>query len=41
MKKAAVSSILVVVVLLALRVTAESQQPKIVARICFLGASNS
>ena len=41
MKKAAVSSILVVVVLLALGVIAEAQQPKKVARICFLGASNA
>ena len=38
MKKAAVSSILVAVMLLTLGVTADAQQPKIVARICFLGS---
>ena len=36
MKKAAVTSILVAVVLLALRVTAEAQQPKKVHRIGYL-----
>ena len=41
MKKAAVPSILVVVVLLALAVIAEAQQPKKVPRIGFLGASSA
>ena len=42
MKKAAVPSILVVVVLLAVAVIAEAQQPKKVPRIGFLsGASSS
>ncbi len=41
MKKAAVPSILVAVVLLALAVIAEAQQPKKVARIGFLGASSA
>ena len=41
MKRAAVPSILVVVVLLALAVIAEAQQPKKVARIGFLGASSA
>jgi hypothetical protein len=36
MKKAAVPSILVAVMMLALGVTAEAQQPKKVARIGFL-----
>ena len=40
MKNAAVPSILVAVVLLALGVTAEAQQPKKVPRIGFLVASN-
>jgi putative ABC transport system substrate-binding protein len=41
MKKAGVLAILFVVVLLAVAVIAEAQQPKKVARICFLGASNA
>ena len=41
MKRAVVPSILVVVVLLALAVIAEAQQPKKVARIGFLGASSA
>ena len=41
MKKAVVPSILVVVVLLALAVIAEAQQPKKVPRIGFLGASSA
>ena len=41
MKKAAVSSILVAVVLLALGVTAEAQQPKKVPRIGYLSSSRS
>ena len=41
MKKAAVPSILVVVVLLALAVIAEAQQPKKVPRIGYLGASSA
>src|SRR5215510_12932206 len=41
MKKAAVPSILVVVVLLALGVTAEAQQPTKIPRIGYLGASRS
>ena len=40
MKKAAVSSILVAVVLLALGVTVEAQQPKKVPRIVYLSASS-
>jgi hypothetical protein len=40
MKKAAVSSILVAVVLLALGVTAEAQQPKKVHRIGYLSNSD-
>jgi ABC-type uncharacterized transport system substrate-binding protein len=40
MKKAAAPSILVVVVLLALGVTAEAQQPKKVPRIGYLGAGH-
>ena len=38
MKKAAVPSILVVVVLLALGVTAEAQQPKKIPRIGYLSS---
>jgi putative tryptophan/tyrosine transport system substrate-binding protein len=41
MKKAAVPSILVVVVLLALGVTAEAQQPKKVPRIGYLAGGNA
>ena len=41
MKKAAVPSILIVVVLLAVAVIAEAQQPKKVPRIGFLGASSA
>ena len=41
MKRAAVSSILIAVVLLALGVTAEAQQPKKVPRIGFLAAIGS
>ena len=41
MKKAAVPSILVAVVLLALGVTAEAQQPKKVARIGYLSNSDA
>ena len=41
MKKTAVASILVAVVLLALGVTAEAQQPKKVPRIGILGDSSS
>ena len=41
MKKAAVSSILVAVVLLALGVIAEAQQPKKVSRIGYLVSSDS
>jgi hypothetical protein len=41
MKKAAVPSILVAVVLLALGVKAEAQQPKKVHRIGFLSPSDS
>src|SRR5262245_29421518 len=40
MKKAAVPSILVAVVLLALGVTAEAQQPKKIPRIGFLAAGS-
>jgi putative ABC transport system substrate-binding protein len=40
MKKAGLSSILVAVVLLALGVTAEAQQPKKVPRIGYLAASD-
>ena len=40
MKKAAVPSILVGVVLLALGVTAEAQQPKKVPRIGYLSSSD-
>jgi len=41
MKKVGWSSILVAAVLLTVAVVAEAQQPKKVARICFLGASNA
>ena len=41
MKKAAVPSILVAVVLLALAVTAEAQQPKKVPRIGYLSIDRS
>jgi putative ABC transport system substrate-binding protein len=41
MKRAVVPSILVVVVLLALGVTAEAQQPKKVPRIGFLTAASA
>jgi putative ABC transport system substrate-binding protein len=41
MRKTGVSSILFVMVLLAVAVIAEAQQPKKVARICYLGASNA
>jgi putative ABC transport system substrate-binding protein len=41
MKKTVLLSILVVVLQLTVAVTAEAQQPKKVARICFLGASNA
>ena len=41
MKKAAVLSILVVAVLLAIGVTAEAQQPKKVPRIGFLGGASA
>jgi hypothetical protein len=40
MKKAAVSSILVAVVLLAVGVTTEAQQPKKVARIGYLSTTD-
>src|SRR5215470_3362188 len=39
--KAALASILLAGALLAVLVTVEAQQPKKVARICFLGASNA
>ena len=41
MKKVGWSSILDAAVLLTVAVVAEAQQPKKVARICFLGASNA
>jgi putative tryptophan/tyrosine transport system substrate-binding protein len=41
MKKAGLSSILIAAALLAVAVIAEAQEPKKVARICFLGASNA
>jgi putative tryptophan/tyrosine transport system substrate-binding protein len=41
MKKAGLSSILIAAALLAVAVIAEAQEPKKVARICFLGRSNA